>query len=206
MKLILKYALITKLVLLFSFSTAFAQNGSVKGKVKERDGKALEGVLIRATNAKNKTIVREAKSDAKGDFEITDVPAGDYSFSLEKKGYVTFISRNLSVATGETLKLKTTIELKREEAPYAAIRGAVFYGQGYSMPNALVTIERIDGGKKFKEEKASGEGGEFGFRLKAEKAKYRITATANGFQAATTEIEVEGDEVRNVALTLQRAN
>ncbi len=204
MKLTLAYVLTVKLVLLISLAPAFAQTGVVKGKVKERDGKALEGVLIRATNAKNKTNMRETKSDSKGDFEFVDLPSGDYSFSLEKKGYVTFLSRNISVISGETLKLKSVIELKREEAPYALIRGAVFYGAGYSMPNAMVTLERVDGGGKLKQERSSGEGGEFGFRLKAEKAKYRVTASANGFQSATTEVEIEGDEVRNIALTLQQ--
>ncbi|HQR35507.1 MAG TPA: carboxypeptidase-like regulatory domain-containing protein [Blastocatellia bacterium] len=204
MKLTFGYVLLLKLVLLILVAPIFGQTGIVKGKVKERDGKTLEGVLIRATNIKIKTLVRETKSDSKGDFEFTDLPVGDYSFSLEKKGYATFLSRNLTVAAGETLKLKNTIELKREEAPYAAIRGAIFYGAGFSLPNAIVTIERIDGAGKFKQERVSGEGGEFAFRIKAEKAKYRVTASGKGFQPASTEVEIEGDEVRNVALTLQQ--
>ncbi len=203
MKLIFRYALLIEFVLLIVFSPAYAQNGVVKGKVKERDGKTLEGVLIRATSARNKTVTRETKSNSKGEFMFSDLPTGDYSFALEKKGYATFISRNMSVTDGETLTLKNPIELKREEAPYASIRGAVFYGMGYSLPNALVTIERIDGGGKFKQEKLSGEGGEFAFKLKAEKAKYKVTALVKGFQPASTEIEIEGDEVRNTALTLQ---
>lgn len=205
MKLTFRYALIIKFVLLFASSLVYAQNGVVKGRVKERDGKTLEDVLIRATKVKEKTFVRETKSNNKGEFAFTDLPSGDYSFTLEKKGYVTFISRNLSITSGETLNLKSPIELKREESPYAAIRGAVFYGMGYSLPNALVTIERIDGGGKFKQEKTSGEGGEFAFKLKAEKAKYKVTASVKGFQMASTEIEIEGDEVRNIALTLQPA-
>lgn len=205
MKLTLGYALLIKLVLVTCLTPAYGQTGAVKGRVKERDGKALEGVLVRATNVKNKTFVREARSDSKGDFELTGLPAGDYSFSLEKKGYATFISRNLTVTADDTLKLKNAIELKREESPYASVRGAVLYGVGFSLPNATVTIERIDGRGKFKQEKLSGEGGEFAFRLKAEKAKYRVTASGRGFQTASTEIEIEGDEVRNVALTLQRS-
>jgi hypothetical protein len=97
------------------------------------------------------------------------------------------------------------VELAREGPPYALIRGAVFQGPGYTLRNATVTIERIDGEKKFKQEKVSVEGGEFSFRLKAEKAKYRITATARGFQPASLEVEIAGDEARNVALTLQQA-
>lgn len=181
------------------------QTGALKGRVKERNGKALEGVVVRATNAGNKEDKRETKSDDKGDFEFTALPAGRYSFSFEKRGYKTFITRELEVAAGETIKLSRVVELAPEGAPYSVIRGAVFREQGYTLPNATVIIERIDGEKKFKQETISHDGGEFAFRLKAEKAKYRITATARGFEPASIEVEIDADEARNVALTLQPA-
>lgn len=206
MKLKSAYALIAQLVLSISLTgSAYAQTGIVKGKIKEQGGKALEGVLVRATNPKSKGNSHETKSDNKGEFEFTTLPSGEYSFTFEKQGYKTFITRKLEVVGGETIKLNQAVELKREGEPYSVIHGAVLYGVGYSLPNAMVTIERIDGGKKFKQEAVSHEGGEFAFRLKAEKAKYRITANARGFQPASTEIEIDGDEVRNVALTLQQA-
>ena len=179
-----------------------AQTGALKGKVKERNGKALEGVIIRATNVENKEDKRETKSDDKGDFGFDALPAGRYSLSFEKQGYKTFVTRKLEVAAGETTKLSSDVELSKEGAPYAVIRGAVFRGPGFTMPSATVTIERIDGGKKFKQETISQDGGEFAFRLKAEKATYRVTATARGFEPASIEIEIAGDEARNVALTL----
>jgi hypothetical protein len=179
------------------------QTGVLKGRVKERNGKALEGVIVSATAAQNKEDKRETKSDDKGDFEFGALPAGSYTLSFEKQGYKTFITRKLGVEAGETTKLSSAVELSREGEPYAVIRGAVFRGPGFTLPNATLTIERIDGGKKFKQETVSQDGGEFAFRLKAEKAKYRITATARGFQPASIEVEVAGDEARNVALTLQ---
>jgi len=179
-----------------------AQTGALKGKVKERNGKALEGVMIRATSVENKEDKRETKSDDKGDFGFDALPAGRYSLSFEKQGYKTFMTRKLEIAAGETTKLSSAVELSREGEPYAVIRGAVFRGPGFTLPGATVTIERIDGGKKFKQETFSQDGGEFAFRLKAEKAKFRVTATAQGFEPASIEIEIAGDEARNVALTL----
>jgi hypothetical protein len=186
-----------------SQTQAGAQTGAIKGRVKERNGKALEGVTVSATGAENKEDKRETKSDDKGDFEFKALPAGRYSLSFEKQGYKTFITRKLEVTVGETTKLSSAVELSREGEPYAVVRGAVFRGPGFTLPNATLTIERIDGGKKFKQETVSQEGGEFAFRLKAEKAKYRVTATARGFQPASIEVEIGGDEARNVALTLQ---
>jgi uncharacterized membrane protein len=179
------------------------QTGALAGRVKERDGKALEGVVIRATSVQNKEDKRETKSDDKGAFEFTALPAGRYSLSFEKQGYKTFITRELEVAAGETIRLRSVVELAREGPPYAVIRGAIFRDPGYTLPNATVTIERIDGVKKFKQETTSHDGGEFAFRLKAEKAKYRVTATAKGYQPASIEVEIDGDEARNVGLTLQ---
>lgn len=203
MKLQLRYAIITTLVLIFAAS-AQTPTGIVKGKIKEPGGKALTDVLVQATSVKNKDHKREVRSDDKGAFEFADLPAGEYTLAFTKQGYRPFTTRKLEVVSGETLKLSRTIELAREGEPYSLIRGAVLHGAGFTLSNALVTIERIDGGRKFKQEIASREGGEFAFRLQAEKAKYRITANARGFQPSSIEIEIEGDEVRNVALTLRQ--
>jgi Carboxypeptidase regulatory-like domain len=198
----MKYAMA---ICLFLIIEAGAQStGTVKGRVKEQNGKALEGVLIRATLDKDGSEPRETRSGSKGDFEFTGLEPGDYSFTFEKEGYKKFSTRKLEVAAGETLKLRSDVELRREREAYAVIRGAVLYGAGFTLPNARVMIERIDGGKKFKQETVSLEGGEFAFRVKPEKAKYRISASSRGFQTASVEIDIESDDVRNVAVVLQK--
>lgn len=208
MKMQTRYALaLIPVLLLLLLAGAHAQTvgagGIVKGKVKEAGGKMLEGVLIRAQHSKKKDLSYEARSGSNGEFELTGLETGEYSLSFEKQGYKSFATRKMEVISGETVRLRQTIEMPREGEPYSVIRGAVLYGVGYSLPNATVLIERIDGGRKFKQETTSREGGEFAFRLKAEKAKYRITASARGFSPDTKEIEIEGDEVRNISLTLQ---
>ena len=219
MKLTVKYALITWLVLLISSAAPlYAQTGVIKGKVKLQDSKTHDGVAVRITRSggtgarattkagkpADATSEQEIKTDSKGEFEITGLATGEYVLSFEKQGYKSFSTRRLEVISGETVRLRSVIEMTKEGEPYAVIRGAVLYGVGYSLPNALITIERIDGGKKFKQETISQEGGQFSFRLRADKATYRITASARGFESASQEITIEGDEVRNIALTLQQ--
>ena len=205
MKLKIMYAVPSLLVLLLAGAvSAQAQQATVKGKVKERNGKALSGVAIRAANAANQKDVHETKSDGKGEFEISGLAAGDYVFTFELSGFKTFVTRRLEVKAGDTIKLKTDIELTRESTPYSLIRGAVFSSEGFSMPNVTVVIERIGEGKRFKEEKTSGEGGAFTFRVPAEKASYRITATQRGFKADSKEVEIDSDEIRQIALSLER--
>ncbi|MFN0084473.1 MAG: carboxypeptidase regulatory-like domain-containing protein [Blastocatellia bacterium] len=205
MKLIFRYALPALAVLiLWPDPRGLAQTGGIKGKVKEQGGKSLDDVLVRAIHARNKENTHETRTDSRGDFELTGLPGGEYSLSFEKQGFKSFTTRKLEVIPGETIRLSRAIEISRESDPYAVIRGAVLYGIGYTLPNATITLERIDGEKRFKQETISREGGEFAFRLKPEKARYRITAAARGFQSASTEIEILSDEVRNVALTLQQ--
>ena len=179
---------------------AFAQTGVLKGKVKLQDSKTHDGVKVSAQRYTGTKPVAEpvaVSTNEKGEFAFTTLATGAYVLSFTKQGYKTYTSRQQEVTSGETLQLKETVPIAKEGESFAEVRGAVLYGAGYSLPNAIVTIERIDGGKKFKQEKVSQEGGEFGFRLKAEKAKYRVTAQARGFETASTEIEIDGDELRH---------
>lgn len=178
-----------------------ANSGTLRGRVKEQKGRALEGVAIKAT-AEGRQY--ETVSTAQGEFVLKDLLPGDYVLTFSKSGYKTFTTRPLAVTAGELIRLRSQIELVREEDPYAVIRGAILQGVGYSLPNAIVTLERIDGKKRMKMETLSREGGEFAFRLKADQATYRLTARADGFEPATLEIAIENDEVRNVALTLRQ--
>jgi Carboxypeptidase regulatory-like domain len=191
-------------VLLLIVLPLFQQGGIIKGKVKERGGKPVEAVLVVAVNAADASKKHETSSDSKGDFELKNLPAGDYLLSFEKKGFDTFKSRQVPVAAGETVKLRSQVELVRERPPYAIIRGAVFTEEGFTLANALVKIEKITEGKRFKSEAVSQEAGEFSFRLTVEKATYRVTATAKGFEPASKDVEIEGDDVRQIAISLKK--
>ncbi|MEP7272420.1 MAG: carboxypeptidase-like regulatory domain-containing protein [Acidobacteriota bacterium] len=182
---------------------ALAQSGSISGKVKERDGKVLEGVLVVAAGPNERKA--EARSNEKGEFELTELKAGDYVLSFERRGFQTFTTRRLTVNSGETVKLSRVIELSTDRPTSAIIRGAVFTADGFSLPNANIKLERLGEGKRLKRETISVEGGEFGFRLPAEKSTYRITASARGFEPATLDVEVDSDEVRQIALTLKKS-
>lgn len=175
--------------------------GSIRGIVKAQKGKALEGVTIKATTDGSQY---EIRSGSQGEFTLKDLKPGDYVLSFSINGFKTFTTRALRVEPGEMVRLSRIIELSREDDPYAVIRGAILQGAGYSLPNATVALERIDGKRKLKMETISREGGEFAFRLRAEAAIYRITARADGFKPSTVEITIENDEVRNIVLTMNK--
>jgi len=187
-------------------AAANAQTGSIQGKVKAQGGKALAGVTVRATNLDKRQEVRETKTDEKGEFVVSGLSAGDYTLAFERSGFRTASTYRQPLKAGETIKLHSTIELYREGKAYALVRGAVLTADGYSLPSARVTIERV-GSKGFKkEEKFAAEGGEFAFRVPVEKAIYKVTAEARGFEPLSKEVAVEGEEIRQVSLPLEKKN
>ncbi|HWQ35971.1 MAG TPA: carboxypeptidase-like regulatory domain-containing protein [Blastocatellia bacterium] len=222
------YAIILSVVLTLVAalpSLAQSASGAIRGKVKEQDGKALEGVkvLVRKIETKSggdqtasrassqgarlaeSSFKRETETSSKGEFAFADLEPGNYALTFEKQGFVTITTWQIEVKAGETVQFGRTIELAREkQVESSLIRGAVFNHDGFTFPNATVRIERIGGGRKFKRETNSAEGGEFAFRVPSEKGTYRITASADGFQTAVKEIEVDAAEVRQISLTLEK--
>ncbi|MFZ9755484.1 MAG: hypothetical protein ACO3DK_05575, partial [Bacteroidia bacterium] len=57
---------------LLMLGSAWAQNGTIRGKINNNDGQALEGVSI------NWGTAQDAKSSADGSF-ILELPAGNYT-------------------------------------------------------------------------------------------------------------------------------
>jgi hypothetical protein len=203
MKVIMRKALL--LVLLSAGALGAQEAGSIRGQVKEQDGRSLAGVSVRAVQVQDESRKFEATSDEKGQYALTGLPPGSYLLSFEKQGYRTFKTRRLEVGEGETVRIRRAVELAPEQPPYAVLRGSVFTADGFSLPNASVVIERISEGRRFKRETTSRDGGEFAFRLPPEKANYRITASARGIEPASKEMEIDGDEVRQIALSLSRS-
>ncbi len=213
MRMILRTYFVSMGLLLFCF-TALADGAKIQGKVKEEGGKSLSGVTVKAarsvTRSLNDQDTRpkdyEVKTNDKGEFVFTNLLAGNYTLTFELTGYRTFVTRRVELAEGETLKVPRAIEMSREREPYGLIRGAALDSSGYSLQNVQIILERTDGKKFKKVEKLSTEGGEFAFRVPAEKGTYRVTASADGFKTVSKEVTIDGDEIRQVVLHIERKN
>ncbi len=199
---------------LLSGLPAWADGAKIQGKVKEEGGKALAGVTVKAERSVTRTLNDQdtkpkdykVKTNEKGEFAFKDLLEGSYMLTFELTGYRTFVTRRVQLTAGETLKVPRAIEMSREREPFGLIRGATLDSSGYSLQNVQLTLERTDGKKFKKVEKVSFEGGEFAFRVPAEKGTYRITASADGFKTVSKEVTVDGDEIRQVALQLEKKN
>lgn len=215
MRIIFSHCLRSLIALSFialSFATAQADSGQIQGKVKEDGGKSLAGVTVKANRAVTRSLDNqdtgqkdyETKTNDKGEFVLSGLLPGNYALTFELTGYRTFVTRRFELAVGETFKVPKVIEMTREPEAQSRIRGAVLDATGYSLENVTVTIERTDG-KKFKKiEKASVTGGEFGFSVPSEPGTYRVTASANGFVTASQAVSVDKNEIRSIVIQLEK--
>jgi hypothetical protein len=100
---------------------------------------------------------------------------------------------------------------KKEKAPetFAIISVSVFRDPGFSLPGAEIDLQPDTEGKtsiKVKKMKAvSDRRGELAFRVPAAAMRYTVTIRAKGYQSATRQVTIAGEERQDVFVTLKAA-
>jgi len=92
-------------LLLISASSLMAQSsGSITGTVVDIGGDPVANAVILATNAESKAVYK-ATTAAKGQFTLTQLPAGKYVLSSFTPGFNPFVRPNVEVEAGRELHL-----------------------------------------------------------------------------------------------------
>lgn len=177
-----------------------AAPGGVRGRVKVGAGDP-GGIDVSVREGDRE--VKTARTNAKGEFEVGGLAPGRYALTFRKPGLQ--VGRmNVEVRPGKFVSLKDKLFLPVDEGAIAFIRGSVFTPAGASFAGARVELEllREDGTSKKLDSRVTNSLGQFGFRLTPETARYRVTARADGAEAATAEVTVDSAAIFRVALTL----
>ncbi len=102
------------IILSFAIVGAFAQDGTLKGKVTEKDG----GAPVPFANISilsGSSVVTGGMTDFDGNYTIKPVPAGVYTVKVSYVGYATFQMNNLRINAGkinfQNFKLSASAEL-----------------------------------------------------------------------------------------------
>jgi hypothetical protein len=169
---------------------------SVRGiAVDSRTGKPLSGVHVMLTSdaGLESEIVYGAMSDAQGRFSIPDIPAGDYTGSAEKRGFLFLPDRKKTKVTwyGGALSLKfrageRPADLVLPMIERAIIAGRVLDEHGDPLINAEVTAFSLNQ----ENGAACSTNGRGEFRLSVPPGKY--TVEGSRFWAAETTGSVSG--------------
>jgi iron complex outermembrane recepter protein len=87
---------------------AYAQNGRIRGTVRDASGTALSGVGVRAANQRTGASTR-ATTGGDGSYTISGLAAGAYTVAASMPGLRT-VSQNVNVAAGETVTLDLVLQ------------------------------------------------------------------------------------------------
>lgn len=189
------------LVLAVSASLAFAQSGSVKGKVRSNRGNGIADATV--TARQNGKDIKTVRSNAKGDFLLAGLSSGVYSLVFDADGFQSGLLQGVEVKNGDTRNLGDRLILMPDQGNQVIINGSVFYKEGTSLGGAKIEIERIgaDGTSKKVTTLFTNIRGEFTFRQPQGSAKFRVTARYKGAEGVK-EVEVDTAAIYRLAITL----
>jgi hypothetical protein len=194
-------------ILLAAATTTFAQNGvtgGIKGKVRVKGQGPTGGVAV--TVRQQERDVAHAATNQKGEFQITGLAPGLYGLTFRKPGLSLGTLEDVQVKAGKMKELPDRLILTVTEASMARLSGSVFNEGGFSFSGVRVELARVgaDGAARKIDGRLTNESGQFVFRLSPDKATYRVTVKADGAEAQTKEVEIDGAETYNIAFTIQR--
>jgi len=175
--------------------------GSIKGKVRVETG-TPGGVTV--VVRRGETEVTHVTTDKKGDFIISRLTPGKYGLTFRKPGLSIGSMEDIEVKAGKTRSLGDRLILTIDEGSIAFVSGSVFSAVGRSVPNAKVELSKVleDGATKKIDGRVTTETGSFKFRLSPEPGKYRVSVKADGAEAVSKDVEIDGAAVYRVALSL----
>lgn len=186
------------------------KTGTIKGKIESVKGKPIAGAEVRATRNRDRS-VKETKTDQAGNYTL-ELEPDDYTVSFDADGYQggTLVQMQ-QVEEGKETVVKT-IRLEKTGRKTSLIRGAVFDINGGSLAGVNLKLVRVPTEEETKDHKkidslslsyTANHHGEFAFRVPAERARYRVTATLTGYKPETKIVDVNEGEAIPLAFSLE---
>jgi hypothetical protein len=179
--------------------------GGIAGRVRVPSGQSASNISVRIRRGDDE--VARTETNSKGEFEVQGLEPGRYGMTLRKPGLEVGRTEELEVRAGKTLSLKGNLFLGVDEGSIAHLRGSVFTAEGRGVGGARIELARVEGDGSLKkiDERVANSYGMFAFRLPPDRARYRVTAKADGMQAGTQDVEIDGAAIFRVAVTLTPA-
>ncbi|MDT5157131.1 MAG: hypothetical protein QOH51_1488 [Acidobacteriota bacterium] len=180
--------------------------GDISGRVRVDAGVSAANVSVHVRRGEEE--VAQAVTNSKGEFEIRGLMPGTYGLTLRKAGLQVGKMETVEVRAGKTVSLKDHLYLPVDEGSIAHLRGSVFSADGRSLSGARVELSRVeaDGSVKKIDSRVANGTGSFAFRLPPGRARYRVTAKADGMEPATQDVDIDGAAIFRVALSLNPAS
>jgi hypothetical protein len=175
--------------------------GGIKGKVRNMAGDSIRGATV--TARQNSQDLRSARSNDKGEFELTGLTAGTYNIVFDAKGYSTGIKYSVDVKSGKTVDLGDRLIMQVDRGTQVIVKGSVFFKDGTTVTAAKVLVEEVGSDNSTRKigTVMTNIFGEFEFRRPEGAAKYRMTAIYRDAKASK-ELEVDSAAIYRLAISL----
>ena len=179
--------------------------GGISGRVRVDAGATASGISVELRQGDGR--VAETTTNAKGEFEFQGLAPGSYGLTLRKVGLQVGRMDGVEVRAGKTVSLRDRLFLRLDQGTLALVRGSVFDAAGRSFAGARVELARVeaDGSLRKLDSRVANVAGAFAFRVPPARARYRLTAKADGMETATQDVDVDGAAIYRAALTLKPA-
>jgi Carboxypeptidase regulatory-like domain len=169
----------------------FSQTGSAKGKVKAPNGKGISEASV--TAFLDGTEVQNVVTNEKGEFLISDLKEGIYSFVFEKTGFNSGSLKRMQILSGQVRNLGDLGLRITDNRTYVILRASVLDQDGRSVQGAKVEISRVDGNNyKTLRTLYTNEAGEVAERFPEQTTTFRLTAYFPKTTPVSEEIKIEG--------------
>jgi len=132
-------------LLAFLSSTALAQTGfsALRGNITDQSGGVVPGAQIILTEPATGVQVRNAVSDAQGNFEFPNLKPGTYQVKCEMKGFKVFVAEDTQLDAGQTrrLDIRLSVGNTTESVEVTAAQRSSIPRAGPSADNS--TLQRL---------------------------------------------------------------
>src|SRR5579863_5746601 len=108
------------IILLFSVTAVFAQNGSIKGKVYDQStNTSLAGANVTIDGS-----AKQTTTDVNGSFQFNDLTPGDYKIKVKFIGYSDY-EKEVDVVAGKVKVLNIPISSQANDLSEVSVFGSV---------------------------------------------------------------------------------
>jgi 5-hydroxyisourate hydrolase-like protein (transthyretin family) len=182
-------------------SSAFAQSGGVKGRVRSNSGSGIANASV--TARRDGKDVKSARTDSKGNFVMQGLASGVYNIVFDAGGYSSGVKYNVEIKDKKIRDLGDRLILSIDKGSQVILKGSVFFKEGFTATGVKVEIERVnaDGTVKHLGEVFTNGFGEFTFLQPEGPAKLRLTARYKE-GSGTKEVDVDGAAIYRLAISL----
>ncbi len=185
--------------------------GSVSGSVSDAEGEAIAGAIVTMVGPRGGRAVHlNAQTNEEGLFGFDRVPAGEWHFRVQARGFRPFAG-DVEVVADQALELEINLEGHNgggddDEIEFGAIHGLATNVDGEAIPGVRILIEgeiEIDGNiRPVRLAAQTNREGMFGMR-RVPAGEYHLTAGRIGFEPFEDDVEVVAEEVLEIEFSLE---